>query len=194
MKHEIEAHVVDSSAVVVQNAAFNPVVRYYILLQVALVLMVSIVGIPLAIIWVCGVGQWYSRLFLKNLACTLTNKTLSFRFGILVHVDKTIPLENIQDVTFYEGPLLRRFRLAMLRVETAGQSDSKGNEMSLVGIVDAHAFRERVLQQRDLLKQQARSGAGGEAQTAALLEIRDVLLRIEARLPGAKSSPGTINQ
>ena len=39
-----------------------------------------------------------------------------FRKGILFRVEKTIPLENIQDVTFIEGPILRLYHLSILRV------------------------------------------------------------------------------
>ncbi len=124
------------------QAEFNPIVKTYILVYVLGILLITVVGIPLAIIWVCGVGQWYSGHFYERLFCVLTEKHLRFRMGILFTIDKTIPLENIQDLTFYEGPVLKHFNLAMLKVETAGQSEHSGNQMKLVGIKDAHIFRE----------------------------------------------------
>lgn len=152
------------------EAKFNPIVKTYIFLYLFGIMLVTIVGIPLAIIWACGVGQWYSRLFYEKLFCVLTVKHLRFRMGILFTVDKTIPLENIQDLTFYEGPVLRHFNLAMLKVETAGQGQHSGNEMKLVGIVDAHLFRKTVLEQREAVKLKLSAKSGDEDKHIQLLE------------------------
>lgn len=169
----------DNEKVLIQ-AEFNPIVKTYILLYVFGILFITIVGIPLAIIWVCGLGQWYSRHFYEKLFCVLTEKHLRFRMGILFTVDKTIPLENIQDLTFYEGPVLRHFNLAMLKVETAGQAANSGNHMKLVGIVDAHVFRQTVLEQRENVKMKLTSQAdGGSLQAELLKKISETLDRIE---------------
>ena len=40
------------------HAAFNPLIRPYLVLQFGILLLMTIVGIPLAVIWFCGVGQW----------------------------------------------------------------------------------------------------------------------------------------
>lgn len=137
---------------IIIKAEFNPIVRTYILLYVFGFLVITIIGIPLAIIWLCGVGQWYSQHYYDKLYCVLTEKHLRLRMGILFTIDKTIPLENIQDLTFYEGPVLKHYNLAMLKVETAGQADKSGNHMKLVGVVDAHIFRATVLDQREKVK------------------------------------------
>ena len=145
--------------------------------------MATIVGIPLALLWFLGVGQWWAHHYFDKLEFELTDKTLRFRKGILVQVEKTIPLENIQDVTFIEGPVLRRFNLSKLKFETAGHSAGQANDMELTGIIDAHAFRNRILEARDELKQKSLSGsqtaAGldglGAAQVEALRGIQDRL-------------------
>ncbi len=109
----------------------------------------------------------------------MTERSLHFKKGILVQVEKTIPLENIQDITFIEGPVLRRFNLCILRLETAGQSMKGGGAMDLVGIIDAPNFRHKVLQQRQFLmdKKQSNSGENIENQ-AILIEIRDSIKQI----------------
>lgn len=165
------------------KAEFNPIVKTYIFLYVLGVLIMTIIGIPLAIAWLCGWGQWFSRNFYEKLYCVLTEKHLRFRMGILFTIDKTIPLENIQDLTFYEGPVLRHFNLAMLKVETAGQGDKTGNHMKLVGVVDAHVFRAAVLDQRELVKRGMASGnSAGNEQTELLKRIAATLEKIEAGL------------
>jgi uncharacterized membrane protein YdbT with pleckstrin-like domain len=168
---------------IIIKAEFNPIVKTYILLYVCGILLVTIVGIPLAIVWLCGAGQWYSQHFYDKLYCVLTEKHLRFRMGILFTIDKTIPLENIQDLTFYEGPVLRHFNLAMLKVETAGQADKSGNHMKLVGVVDAHVFRATVLDQREMVKKgMAGSNPSSNEQTELLKKIASTLEKIESNL------------
>ena len=45
-----------------------------------------------------------------------------------------MPLENIQDVTFIEGPLLKKFHLATLKFETAGHIAGQAHDMQLVSM------------------------------------------------------------
>src|SRR5882672_4734461 len=84
------------------QARFNPLIRPYLVLQIGLMMAVTVVGIPLALIWFLGVGQWWARHYFDKLECRLDERKLRYRKGILVTVEKTIPLENIQDVTFIE--------------------------------------------------------------------------------------------
>ena len=139
------------------HAKFNPLIRPYLVLQIGFILAMTIVGIPLALIWFLGVGQWWARHYFAKLDCHLDDKKLRYRKGILVTVEKTIPLENIQDVTFIEGPILRHFHLSTLKFETAGSGAGQANDMHLTGIIDAHDFRNRILDARDALKQRGRA-------------------------------------
>jgi putative membrane protein len=170
------------------HARFNPLIRPYLVLNVGFTLAITIVGLPLALIWFLGVGQWWARHYFDKLECHLSDKALRFRKGILVTVEKTIPLENIQDVTFVEGPLLRHFHLSILKFETAGQSAGQANDMRLVGIIDAHEFRNKIIERRDALKLQARTmhapaqEAGEAAQLAALRGIERRMDQIIALL------------
>jgi putative membrane protein len=153
----------------------------YFVVYGAGVLAMTIVGLPLALLWLCGVGAWWARHYFDRLECELGETALRFRKGILVQVEKTIPLENIQDVTFIEGPLLRRFNLSVLRFETAGQSANQGNEMKLVGVIDAAQLRQRILAQRDVLRQRhAQAGSGTAApQDEQLALMRAMLARLD---------------
>ena len=137
------------------HARFNPLIRPYLVITIGFKLAITIIGIPLALIWFLGPGQWWARHYFAKLECQLGEKTLRYRKGILVQVEKTIPLENIQDVTFIEGPILRHFHLSTLKFETAGHSAGQANDMHLTGIIDAHEFRNRILEARDTLKQQS---------------------------------------
>jgi putative membrane protein len=171
------------------RAVFNPVVRTYLLLYVGLTLFFTIVGIPLAILWFCGIGQWWSRHYFEKLECELTERTLRFKQGIFVQVEKTIPLDTIQDLTFVEGPILRYFNLCILKIETAGKGEAGmsgfGNEMSLIGVIEAQNFRQAVLNQRQTLMDMRNSStSNSEADSNILVEIRDLLLKINDKMKG----------
>ena len=178
------------------RATFNTLIRPYLVVTIGLIMMSTIIGIPIALIWFLGVGQWWARHYYDKLECELTDKTLRFRKGIIVQIEKTIPLENIQDVTFVEGPLLRQFHLSTLKFETAGHTAGQANEMSLTGIVDAHDFRNAILAAREALKVQQRrldsppqpallpsDMSGASAQTLQNIErhLADIAALLKAR-------------
>lgn len=177
---------------VLREARFNPKVKNYWLLSGSIGLFFSVVGIPLLPIWWL-VGQWATSRYLERMTCTLTERSLKVSRGILVRREMTVPLDKITDVGLVEGPVMRWMDLQAVRIETAGQSTS-GAAVQLVGIENGRAFRDEVLRQRDIETGRGTeaaapesTGAGAPADTGAtavlLTEIRDALLRIEARLP-----------
>lgn len=168
------------------HATFNPLIRSYLVAMVAWYLLLSIFGAPLILVWVLGPGQWWARHYFDRLGCTLDDRTLQFRKGILFRVEKTIPLENIQDVTFIEGPILRLYHLSILRVETAGQSPGQAHSMQLVGIVDAHALRDEILARRERLRMQRAmpsfdAGTPHETLEAIRLRLDEIAAMMRAR-------------
>ena len=162
------------------TAQFNPLYRPYLVVTIGLTMACTIIGLPLAVVWFCGVGQWWARHYFDLLQCTIDGKVLRFRKGILFQVEKTIPLENIQDVTFIEGPILRRFDLATLKFETAGHSVGQASDMHLTGIIQAHEFRNRILAQRDALKHHAAPAGGTVAMAEGQADLmRAMLVRLD---------------
>jgi membrane protein YdbS with pleckstrin-like domain len=157
------------------RARFNPLIKPFLVMQVGVTLMLTIVGIPLAIVWFLGVGRWWARHYFDKLDCQLGERSLRYRKGILVTTEKTIPLENIQDVTFIEGPILRHFNLSTLKFETAGHSAGQASDMRLTGIVDAQAFRARILQAREALRHAPQPKGEGDEQLAVLRSIESKL-------------------
>ncbi len=138
------------------------------------------VGIPLLVVWFLGLGQYISKRFYEHLKCQLTDRHLEFKKDVLFKVKKTIPLENIQDLTFIENPLLKYLDLRILKIETAGQSNPKGSDMKLIGIINSSDFKENVLHQRELLvtvnrKDSRRVETTSEQIVDILEEIKDIL-------------------
>lgn len=170
----------NSETHIVQQAEFNPRIKTYMLLVIALIIAVTFIGIPFLIIWFLGLGQYISKRYYENLICKLTERHLEFKKGVLFKVEKTIPLENIQDLTFIQNPLLNLFDLRILKIETAGNSNSSGSDMKLIGILNTSDFKEKVLEQRELLKtsdqSDNKSATNNNDETNKLLvEIRDLL-------------------
>lgn len=160
---------------VIREAQFTPKVQAYIFWYGLILLVISLIGLPLVPFWVLGIGQLVGRRFYRNLSCQLQAKALFFGKGSLVHVEKTIPLEQIQDLTFVSGPLLKFFNLSMLKVETAGGSGDD-TALTILGIISAETFKEAVLDQREILTEKEETSTGSYAEVVSLLrEIRDTL-------------------
>ncbi|MCZ6830288.1 MAG: PH domain-containing protein [Gammaproteobacteria bacterium] len=173
----------------IRKAEFDPKVRTYWLVSGMVACVVTLVGIPLLLLWI-PIGLVVTGRHLKRMECVLTDKTLKVKKGIMIRVEKTIPLEKITDLAMVQGPVMRYFGIYKLTVETAGQS-GPGALVALTGIVDAKSFREAVLAQRDLVSgpSAAHPSPGAppsdSSQAAILEEVRDALLRIEALLATA---------
>ncbi|WP_426110844.1 PH domain-containing protein [Massilia sp. PWRC2] len=152
------------------TARFNPLIKPFLVMSIGLTMMATVIGIPLALVWFLGVGRWWAQHYFDRLECQLGPHSLRYRKGILVTTEKTIPLENIQDVTFVEGPILRHFHLSTLKFETAGHSAGQASDMHLTGIIDAQAFRAQIMAARQALRHSVPE-QGADAQLVALRAI-----------------------
>lgn len=176
---------------ILRRAVFDEKLRSYWFWQGALVLLVTVIGIPFLPVWFLGYGQFLGRKQFERMQCELTERSLHVRSGYLFRTEKTVPLDKIQDLSLHEGPILRWLGLAALKVETAGSSGAQGQaDASIVGVIDAPAFRDAVLTRRDIVApvgggQPIASAPPAEisaSESAALAEVRDSLHRIERLL------------
>jgi membrane protein YdbS with pleckstrin-like domain len=172
------------------RAQFNTLIRPYLVFRVGIVMVLTVFLIPLAVLWFFGVGQWWARHYFDKLSCELSDTQLRFTKGILLTVEKSVPLENIQDVTFIEGPILKHFQLSILKFETAGQSSGQANDMHLIGIIDAHDFRSQILARRQALRQRYNQAVSmttsSDGEQVALLknidkQLADLLVLLKNR-------------
>ncbi len=170
---------------VLLEAEFTPKVQAYWMLGGVITCIITVVGIVVLPVWLL-IGGIVTTKYRQSMKCVLTQRSLKFSKGVLVRVEKTIPLEKITDLGMVQGPIMRAFGLHAMTVETAGQSSGPGALVTLTGVVDPMTFRDAVLKQRDLLADAASAetpAAPPPAGDAALLtDIRDTLRRIEQRL------------
>lgn len=171
----------------IREATFNPKVKTYIFIVVAFYLIVSFIGIVILPFWLLGLGQWLSNKFFHTLKCELSYKHLKFSKGMILHIEKTIPLENIQDLSFIGGPILRSFGLTMIKVETAGGGGAhQSNMMSMIGIENAEEFKNMILAQREIIIKEKNQGTvittsatNNDTSDKILIDIKNELSQIK---------------
>jgi putative membrane protein len=173
---------------ILYRAEFDEKWKAYWFLQMLLIFLVTVAGIVLIPFWLAGWGAWYCRRYFDNLHCFLGERSLMVGRGIFFRVEKTIPLDKIQDMTLREGPLLKHFGLLTLQIETAGQGSTQGaSEAKLVGIKKAREFRDQVLDQRDALAvgpaapaavEPAAAGPAPSLATERLVELAEANHRV----------------
>ncbi len=169
---------------VILEAKFDPKVKLYWYLQgvaLHLGLTFALIGFITLPMWVLC-GWWVVSKQLETMSASLTNNSIHLRKGVINQVEKTIPLEKIQDLGMRTGPLLNMFGLASISIETAGGSQ-QGPDMVLAGIIEPETFRNRVLAQRELVASGgSTSSAHADSTIEVLTEIKDSLQRIEGLL------------
>lgn len=159
-------------------AQFDPKMKVYLVLQVAAVLCATVMGIVAVPLWVV-LGPIWAHLYFPTIQARVSDRALLYSHGVFFRQEMSIPLDKIQDVSLLHGPLLDAFGLCTLKVETAGGGQT-GSAAVLVGVRDAATFRSVVIARRDAITAAGRPSADDEV--ALLRDIRDSLVRIEARL------------
>jgi len=169
---------------ILQEVKFDPKVKLYWYLQgvwVHLMLVFALIGCVTLPIWIV-VGWFVAAKRYEHLEASLTETSIHLKQGYITKVEKTIPLEKIQDVGMRTGPLLNMFGIASIQIETAGSS-APGSDMVLAGVVDPANFRNAVLTQRGKVSGVGPVAAsGGSDSLDVLTDIRDSLKRIEGLL------------
>jgi len=166
------------------EAEFNPRIKSYLFWYGLFLAVIMIFTIPFIPFWLIFAYHFVTKYY-DRLHCELTTRSLKFNKGYIFRTEKTIPLDKIQDLTFKEGPLLKAFGLSILKIETAGSSGGGAGaaDLTLIGIVDAANFRDRVFDQRDIVTENTSSSVAdntsSESVVKVLKEIRDSLARIE---------------
>ena len=170
---------------VLLEAEFDRRVMGYGRLAVSLLLFVMVVGIPLIPFWLIWSVSYLPRAY-DRFSARLTPTSLELTRGVYFRSDSTIPLDRITDVRLHDDPLMRFYSVQGLSVETAGQSGTTSSEGNLIGVVDAPAFRDAVLRQREILQEAGPSTSHATSSPQSgehelLVEIRDLLRRIDAK-------------
>lgn len=166
------------------EAEFDRRVMGYGRLAVSLLLVVTVAGIPLIPFWLLWSISYLPRAY-DRFSARLTPSSLELTRGVYFRSDSTIPLDRITDVRLHDDPLMRFSGIQGLKVETAGQSGTTGSEGNLIGVVNAAAFRDAVLRQREILQEggppASATSTAASSDNDLLVEIRDLLKSIDSK-------------
>ena len=110
-----------------------------------------------------------------------------------MHIEKTIPVENIQDLSFVGGPILRYFGLTLIKIETAGGGGGPHhqNMMSMLGINEADSFKTQILAQREKVINQKHgygNNMASEAKQSQVIDNTQLLTDIKNELIEIKNA------
>jgi len=158
------------------SVEFDPKVKVYWWLGAMLGMISTVIGIPLAFLWLI-IGMPIHQKQFEGLACSLTDRSLNIRMGWMFKKQQNIPLDKLTDVSIHEGPILNAFGVVRMHFETAGSAP-----FILTGVKGGPQFRDLVLKQRDSLSSQTVMAPQNTQSDGVLVEIRDLLKEINANL------------
>jgi len=142
----------------------DKVCRYFYWRDMLIILAVGIwvfgIGLVLAVLYVVFLGPWLPRRRAAALRYWLEGSTLRIDQGVYFLQRKAIPLDRVTDVVLTQGPLMRRFGIWGIHVQTAGTGQPMP-EGVLYGLQNAAAVRDGLLAARDAVT--AREGRGPAA-------------------------------
>ena len=172
------------------SVEIDPKANRYLFWTVMWVTAVTVVGIPFMPIIAIIYWAWYAPKYREFHTLELTETGIESKRGVVFRSQTNVPLDRITDVSVHQGPLMRNFGVYKVTIESAGQTQMQG-AASIIGVTEPYAFRDAVLENVELLKNQAAvaspSDAGdatttsSDAQLKLLGEIRDILTRIESQ-------------
>jgi membrane protein YdbS with pleckstrin-like domain len=107
--------------------------------------------LPIWIVWVAGLGRWYSREFVKFYSVGLQAKRLRINHGVVFQKRKAIPLDRITDVLIRQGFLERRMGICQVRIHTAGTGMHGSFEGMVLAIPESQGevVQDQIIAARD---------------------------------------------
>jgi putative membrane protein len=115
-------------------------------------IILALLGVPAIIAAV--VKYWFFRY-------ALTPDELVIRSGLFSRTHRVIPLARVQNVDVKQGPAQRLFRVAELRVETAGAGSEAEARLAVLGAAEAQSVRAELLARRRAARPETAMAAGG---------------------------------
>ena len=167
-------------------------VKPYLFWYIVGIFIITVVGIPLIPFFAIFYWSWYAPRYREYHTLELTDTAVESKRGVVFRSQTNVPLDRITDVAVHQGPLMRRFDIYKVTIESAGQTHVEG-AASIIGVVDPYVFRDAVMRRVDEVRSQsacdASTGARAEVddetvsneQIRLLREIRELLARINEK-------------
>jgi membrane protein YdbS with pleckstrin-like domain len=120
------------------------VLIWYIPLALFADVIVAIgIGIPILIfvtIWTIWIPLYY-----RTIVYRLTDDEITWRRGVWFRHTGIVPYARITNVDIVQGPVMRRFGISSLKIQTAGYSAQAQAELRLEGMTEPEELRELIM-------------------------------------------------
>ncbi|HDZ22193.1 hypothetical protein LCGC14_0489860 [marine sediment metagenome] len=101
------------------------------------------IGFIVLVIYLVWYGKYWTRRWVPTLSYRVEGSVLHIEGGVFFRKSKAIPLERITDLVISEGPLMRRYGIRELRVQTAGRGQAR-----LWAVESPEGVRQHILDSR----------------------------------------------
>ncbi len=130
----------------------NKVAQYAFWVHIMSILLVGVwffgLGIVVALVYAYTIGKWLPQKQADALQYWLDGPVLHVNEGVYFLKRKAIPLDRITDVMLAQTPLLRKFDIWAMQIQTAGTGGKSMAEAILIGLNDPEAVRNEILNAR----------------------------------------------
>jgi membrane protein YdbS with pleckstrin-like domain len=156
---------------------------YIPLLFIGEPVIAALFGIPLLVIVI--VWAAWIPLYCRKIVYRFTGDEITWRRGVWFRRTGIVPYSRITNVDIVQGPVMRRFGIFSLRIQTAGYSAQAQSEISIEGMTAPEEVRELIMGYVRGSKA-AGDATGAEAapvpaDAAILAELRSIRMLLEAQ-------------
>lgn len=149
-------------------------------------------GLILALIPVAFlVGVGYQIAYYYRFEYELTPDTLDIASGVVGRKEREIPYRRVQNVDITESIFHRLFGVAILRVETAGGSETEA-ELNFVAADEARRFQTEIRKRRAAARGETREGTVREEPVTASPDGESVATTEPTAAPTGAGEPDTV--
>ncbi|MCP8304600.1 MAG: PH domain-containing protein [archaeon] len=114
-----------------------------------IVVVIVSLGILLPILVILIFTAYWIPRFYDTILYKLTNSEMTWRRGVWFKKTGIVPYNRITNVDIAQGPISRGFRIASLKIQTAGysgQSSGRSAEIRIDGIEQFEELREQIME------------------------------------------------
>ncbi|HDR74012.1 MAG TPA: PH domain-containing protein [Methanoculleus sp.] len=144
----------------------------------------AVIALVLLLLLVSFWSFWIP-LYYRTVVYRLSGDEISWRRGVWFRRTGIVPYSRITNVDIVQGPVMRRFGISSLKIQTAGYSAQAQAELSLEGIEEPEELREVIMEfVRGTKNAGDATGMEGEPRStdaALLAEVKAIRELLEGR-------------
>jgi uncharacterized protein len=132
-------------------------------------------------------GMIWSKLYFITVQYHMNETEITWKRGVLFHSTGIVPYNRMTDVNIVQGPLMRRFGISHLNIQTAGATANKSSVITIEGMNRAEELRGIII---DHMRGAAAGGAtvgvvedetSATDMSALVAEVREIRRLLEEK-------------